>query len=100
MSRSGGMCEICRKEQAQERHHRKRRRDGGDRLCNLLFCCSACHRFVTEHPANARKYGWIVSVNSNPGMIPVLWGRTDWVLLDDSGGMVDAFVTSGDAHNP
>lgn len=98
-ARSGDRCEICGTSQGPfERHHRKRRRDGGDRLCNILLLCPRDHAFVTEHPANARKYGWIVSVNRDPGLVPVLYRRTDWRLLDDSGGMIDAFVVDEDAH--
>jgi hypothetical protein len=97
MNRSGGMCEICGTQPGTERHHRKRRRDGGDRLSNILFLCQRDHQFVTEHPANARKYGWIVSVNAEPDMIPVLYRRQTWHLLDDVGSLHDAFVVE-DAH--
>lgn len=97
-ARSGGACEICGTHTGPfERHHRKRRRDGGDRLCNILYLCRRDHAWVTEHPAMARKYGWIVSVSRDPSQIPVLWRRTQWKLLDDTGGMTDAFSVI-DAH--
>lgn len=89
--RSGGLCEICGKVPWTERHHRKRRRDGGDRLCNLLALCTDCHRHVTEHPAEARKYGWIVSAYAEPDQVPVLWRRREWFDLDDHGNLLPPF---------
>lgn len=86
--RSGGRrCERCDTARGPfERHHRKRRRDGGDRLCNLALFCSPCHRWVTEHPLEARKAGWIVSVYADPLVTPMFWKRQMWVFLDDAGG--------------
>lgn len=96
--RCGGRCEICGTERGPfERHHRKRRRDGGDRFCNLLYLCASCHRHVTEHPAEARRYGWIVSMSREPDEIPVLWFRREWVVLDDAGQARPAFDVV-DAH--
>lgn len=86
-ARSGGLCEICGKVPWTERHHRKRRRDGGDRLCNLLALCGEDHRYVTEHPAEARRYGFIVSAYAEPSVMPVLYRRREWFILDDEGGL-------------
>lgn len=89
--RSGGCCERCgRYTSAMERHHRKRRRDGGDRLCNILLLCAGpggCHAHVTEHPAEARRFGFIVSAYADPAVIPVLYRQREWFILDDTGGM-------------
>lgn len=86
MERSGGVCERCRKPDCGpfERHHRKRRRDGGDRLANLLLLGRPCHVWVTEHPREAREAGWIVPVWGDPLVVPVLVGSR-WWLLDDAG---------------
>lgn len=97
--RSGGACEICGTLDGPfERHHRKRRRDGGDRFSNILILCSEHHRWVTEHPKEARAAGWIVSVARDPASVPVLWRREVWVFLDDQGGMTPCFEPVPDAH--
>ena len=72
-----------------ERHHRQRRRDGGDRLCNVLALLPACHRHWTEHSEQARASGLIVSMNADPLAVPVLWHGKVWKLLDDAGGMTE-----------
>lgn len=99
-ARSGGRCEICGKTGRVERHHRKRRRDGGDRLSNVVFACGpgGCHQHLTEHPAEARKMGWIVSLSREPDEIPFLRFRTEWVFLDDVGGVRTAYGVE-DAHD-
>lgn len=98
LARAGYACELCGKECGPvERHHRKRRRDGGDRLSNILMLGRPCHQHITEHPSEARRYGWIVSVSRDPAAIPVLVNRREWVTLDDEGGKVPAFAVE-DAH--
>ncbi len=71
-----------------ERHHRKRRRDGGDTLANIAYLCGGpqgCHSYVHTHPAEARKFGWIVSVTKEPDQTPMLvWDKT-WVQFDNQG---------------
>ena len=89
-ARSRGMCEICGDKRPTERHHRRRRRDGGDRLANLLFVCTDCHRLITDHPESltkARANGWIVPALalSDVETYPVRLWDTTWVLLDDDG---------------
>lgn len=98
-ARSGGLCERCGKTPWTERHHRKRRRDGGDRLCNILGLCSHCHRTVTEHPGEARRYGFIVSAYADPAVIPVLWRQREWFLLDDDGNKLTLPYETDDAHS-
>lgn len=101
-ARSGGACERCGvRTSALERHHRKRRRDGGDRISNILLLCAGgggCHQHVTEHPLEARRYGFIVSVYSEPDVIPVLYRRREWMLLDDAGSIMPLPAPIDDAH--
>lgn len=89
-ARARGLCERCGNRPPVERHHRKRRRDGGDTLSNLLFLCSDCHRFITDQPESAtraRAQGYIVPALgiATPETLPVLQWGTTWVLLDDDG---------------
>lgn len=88
--RSGGRCERCGdplRSEGVERHHRLRRRDGGDRLANLMLIHSPCHRWITEHPTEAKANGWIVPPDGpDPGDVPVrLPGGALWLLRDDGG---------------
>lgn len=87
LRRSGHRCERCGQPLSgnMERHHRIRRRDGGDRLSNLLALHSRCHAYITEHPEEARANGWIVSALSNidPEHAPVRIDGTWWNLTDD-----------------
>ncbi len=93
--RSGGRCECCNTPLggSAERHHRQRRREGGDRLANLLLLSPSCHAYWTAHPGLARDRGIIVSsYAADPGAVPVLYrGSTytmaRWVVLGDDGGM-------------
>lgn len=48
-----------------EIHHRKRRREGGHGLENMILLCSGCHRQAHANPAWARQQGLIVSVHAN-----------------------------------
>lgn len=97
-ARAAGACERCGKECGPvERHHRKRRREGGDSLENLLWLGRPCHQQVHAHPVESRKFGWIVSMSYDPITVPVLWRSKDWMLLTEDGGKVPAFDIE-DAH--
>lgn len=100
--RSRGRCERCDADLVTtgvERHHRKRRRDGGDRHANLAMLCPPCHQWVTVHPAESRRQGWIVAVAADPTEVPM---RTPagWAWLDDDGlASLDRSIADGaDAH--
>ena len=86
-ARAGNQCECCGKplDGRCERHHRKRRRDGGDRLANLLVLLPECHQRWTAQPARAMARGIIVSMSADPLDVPVegYKGRTVLLLLDD-----------------
>lgn len=98
-ARAAGACERCGHECGPvERHHRKRRREGGDSLENLVVLGRECHREVHAHPELARREGFIVSVSRDPADVPVHWRRREWVLFTDDGGRADVLVPSGDAH--
>lgn len=84
--RAAGVCELCGRRVAAEWHHRKNRSQGGQwAASNGLHLDSACHRWVTEHPKEARAGGWSVRSRQDPRKVPVL-RRGQWVLLDDDGG--------------
>lgn len=90
--RSGGRCECCGREleagEWWERHHRQRRRDGGDRLANVVLLRSTCHKAWTEHPDHAVKRGVIVpAYTRDPAAVPLLHLGSRWVVLDDEGGV-------------
>lgn len=87
-ARFRGICECCgdRCDVGQvERHHRQRRRDGGDRISNILMLRPGCHKHWTEHPAEAISRGIIVPTWKDPASVPVLWRGREWSMLDDHG---------------
>ncbi len=89
-SRSRDLCEapVCGKPLGgtMERHHRQRRAIGGDRLANLLALHPGCHQWITEHPAEARAAGVIVSAyERDPATVPLLTPDGSYVLLTDDG---------------
>ena len=94
--RSGGRCEAMIPSEctgiASEIHHRRTRGMGGTRRAdtnlpaNGLHLCRECHRWVTEHPAEARESGWVVRQSQTPSEVRVL-RRGEWVRLFDDGAM-------------
>ena len=67
-------------------HHRRRRREGGHGVANLILLCRTCHSWAHGHPARARDLGLIVSVyGPEPTDIPIqAWNG--WMNLTDDGG--------------
>lgn len=97
-ARAGDRCEACGHplRGRAERHHRQRRRDGGDRLANLLLLSPECHAWVTTHPDEARRRGLIVSAyEDDPAAVPVLHRGRVWVLLGDGGEKFPAGACNG-----
>lgn len=90
MVRSGGCCEMCGDilEGHSERAHRVRRRDGGDRLANLLLLHPFCHAWTHAHPVEAGALGLILATHQDPAAVPVWHRATGWVLLDDNGNTI------------
>lgn len=95
-ARSSLRCECCGQplRGRVERHHRARRRDGGDRLANLVYLLPEHHAWWTDHPEEARARGLVVSAWRDPAGVAVLTGR-GWVYLDDRGGSRAAPVPEG-----
>lgn len=99
MGRAAGACERCGKECGPvERHHRKRRREGGDSLENLTVLGRPCHQWAHAHPVEARKYGFIVSAYREPLEVPILWHMREWVFLGVDGQTVPLGSEVEDAH--
>jgi hypothetical protein len=98
-ARAAGACERCGKECGPvARHHRKRRREGGDSLANLLFVGAPCHVEIHSHPVESRRYGWIVSMSRDPLEVPVLWRSREWFYFEDDGTKRLLEGTLEDAH--
>lgn len=58
MARSEGACEHCRERIATEKHHIKRRSQGGtNTLDNLAHLCRNCHWWVHANPKESAKLG-------------------------------------------
>ena len=94
LRRSGGRCEHCGEllHGRAERHHRKRRRDGGDSLDNLILLAPAHHvPLIHRHVTWAQERGLIVMVALDPETEPVWYMNREWMLLDAAGGL----LTSG-----
>lgn len=89
MARAGDRCECCGAplNGTAERHHRVRRRDGGDRLSNLLLLLPKCHAHWTREPTKAKARGIIVEPWRDSADVPVLWRGQVHALLDDDGTM-------------
>jgi hypothetical protein len=99
MGRAGGACERCGRECGPvQRHHRKRRREGGDSLENLVVLGEPCHREIHAHPVEARRTGFIVSMSKEPADIPILWHLREWVYLDTDGNIHPLGEELADAH--
>lgn len=98
-ARARGRCDCCGKplDGRCERHHRMRRRDGGDRLSNLLVLRPECHHYWTAHPEEARERGLIVSAlgGLDPAAEPVLLHGLRRVLLGDGGEVVEVSSPEG-----
>ena len=85
-ARSGGHCDWCGEALCgvSEKHHRQPRGRGGEHtLANLTDLHPSCHQYVTEHPAEARGRGFMVSTWEDPADIPVLlWDGRVCLPLD------------------
>jgi hypothetical protein len=91
LRRSGGRCECCGADLRgrAERSHRVRRRDGGDRLSNLLLVLPEHHVEFHHRPVWAKGQGFQLYPHDDPAARPVHYRGQRWVMLDDDGGMTD-----------
>ena len=93
--RCAGVCWWCDRPLGGTgvRHHRMRRRDGGDRLANLLLLHPWCHNVssgsVHQEPRAAKERGFIVPSWADPLTYPVAV-RDQWYVLSDEGLMMIA----------
>jgi hypothetical protein len=90
-ARSQGWCElqirVCTG-RGEEWQHRKNRSQGGTwDPANGLHVCSACHRYIHQHPTEAAEKGWTVKESGDPRTTPV-WIRGVRVLINAVGGSV------------
>ena len=62
LSAAGWRCERCSASGRLEVHHVLNRSQGGrnDGSPPLAALCPPCHRFLTDHPAQARADGWSI----------------------------------------
>lgn len=85
-NRAEQCCERCGKQCGPvERHHRKRRREGGDGFEQIVYLGAPCHREIHAHPVESRRTGFIVSMSREPLEVPILWHLREWVYLDADG---------------
>jgi 5-methylcytosine-specific restriction endonuclease McrA len=73
-----------------EWHHRRSRsiRDEDTHASsNGILLCRTCHKWVHEHPFEARGSGWIVSRYANPKAEPIEHALHGRVFLDNDGGI-------------
>jgi hypothetical protein len=99
IERAGGRCEWCGGQSTWgvSVHHRQPRGMGGSRkvhvnaAANLMLLCGSgttgCHGWVESHRREAVTWGLLVPRPGLPSVTPVFYRRTEWVLLDDNGGV-------------
>ena len=93
--RDSGTCQRCRRSGlVVERDHRQGRDRYNTTPANLQLLCGpfspegGCHKWKTEHPAEAYTEGWMVPRGQDPAEWPARrWvsDRLDWVLYDNDG---------------
>jgi 5-methylcytosine-specific restriction protein A len=94
VERSGGYCEGCAYQRAEQIHHRRPRGMGGSSAAdtntasNALALCYPCHAGFESRREAAEKFGWLVPQGISPASRPVL-RRGVWVLLDDDGKVIE-----------
>lgn len=84
--RDRGQCVRCGA-RAREVHHRRRRREGGHELANLVSLCGKDHRWCHAHPSEARSLGFIVSAYDDDVADAPIRAYYGWVRLTSEGGV-------------
>lgn len=91
-TREQGRCLRCQSP-GTDCHHRKRRREGGHAIENIVLLCRSCHNWAHANPEQARKEGFIVSVWGDVSETPIkAW--YGWIKLRDE-GFVEYGVSPG-----
>lgn len=92
-ARSGGVCEVCRRERATNFQHRLAEGHGGQyTACNGLDVCgmgnaSGCHGRIHQYPLIAYERGWSVRSGHDPAVQPVWLAGHGWSLLRADGSI-------------
>lgn len=71
--RQRGLCDWCGDPLGRSavRHHRMRRRDGGDTFPNLVMLHDHCHKHIHLYPEDAKVRGFIVPTYESPEHTPL-----------------------------
>lgn len=87
LGRDGSDCSWCGKGLRGDahRHHRMRRKEGGDRLENLVLVHGACHAELHSQVWEARRRGFVVPTWSDPLAWPVHLRGIAWSWLNAEG---------------
>lgn len=98
--RDNGRCVRCGLAGPVERDHRQNR-DAWNTVASNLQCLGGafgceCHRWKTEHPAEAVRDGFAVPRWARPELWPAWRIDVGWVLYDDEGGWKR--ITESTAH--
>jgi hypothetical protein len=85
LRRDGDRCSWCGKGLNNDaaRHHRMRRKDGGDRLSNVVLLHTRCHVYVHAHPDEAKERGVIVPPWEDLLTAKITTWRGTFYLADD-----------------
>lgn len=87
--RQRGACDWCGKQLGRDgvRHHRMRRRDGGDTFPNVVLLHDHCHKHIHNYPDDAKARGFIVPTYERPSEVPLdvqgMTGQGAFWLTDD-----------------
>lgn len=95
--RDRGVCQRCGFQGHVERDHRQGRDKFNTTPANLQLLCGPfapeqCHKWKTEHPADAYAQGWTVPRGADPVEWPArrrIRGVLAWVLYDNDGYWVE-----------
>jgi len=87
IERDQDRCWVCGM-RGSEIQHRKRRREGGHGMANLIRVCHSCHHDrIHRNPTWAKEHGYTVSSYADPADVPVDRWDGAIVRLGDDGTM-------------
>lgn len=94
LMRSGGLCERCRANPADQMHHRRPRGMGGTSVewvgqaANAAHLCAACHRWVEAHRASSLMFGWLIPLDTQAtaDLVPMVDLTGAMFTHDNAGG--------------